>query len=127
MDSKVLRTLAILAGVLALLYVMTDKDVPTSSEQTEQSEEQVAVEETSEEVHSMMEEAEQMPEEIMAEEAEGITEDMMQHAEYQMAEEMSESETMPEMIEQEAEEELTFKPKAEKVVTGYAGDDFASF
>jgi hypothetical protein len=124
MDSKVLRTLAILAGVLALLYVMTDKDVPTTSEQ---SEEQVAVEETSEEVHSMMEEAEHMPEEMMAEEAVGITEDMMQHAEYQMAEEMSESETMPEMMEQEAEEELTFKPKAEKLVTGYAGDDFASF
>lgn len=124
MDSKVLRTLAILAGVLVLLYVMTNKDVPTTSEQ---SEEQIAVEETSEEVHSMMEEAEHMPEEMIAEEAVGTSEDIMQYAEYQMAEEINESETMPEMVEQEAEEELTFKPKAEKVVTAYGGDDFASF
>lgn len=125
MDSKVLRTLAILAGVLVLLYVMTNKDVPTTSEQ---SEEQIAVEETSEEVHSMMEEAEHMPEEMIAEEAVGTSEDIMQYAEYQMAEEINESETMPEMVEEEVEEEeLTFKPKAEKVVTGYGGDDFASF
>ena len=125
MDSKVLTTLAVLVGVLAVLYFVTDSkivtDVKTETASVEETQDQQSSDEkvtevVSEEITEMVSE-EVMP--MSGEEyseinkMEGITEEKLSPRE----------EVSPEITPQE---ELTFQKK-DYNVAGYGGNDYSSF
>tara|TARA_B100000768_G_scaffold181870_1_gene207011 strand:+ start:317 stop:706 length:390 start_codon:yes stop_codon:yes gene_type:complete len=129
MDSKVLTTLAVLVGVLAVLYFVTDSkivtDVKTETASVEETQDQQSSdEEVSEKVTEVVSEeiTEMVSEEVMPmsgeeyseiNKMEGITEEKLSPRE----------EVSPEITPQE---ELTFQKK-DYNVAGYGGNDYSSF
>lgn len=117
MDSKVLTTLAILVGVLAVLYFVTDSKVDS---EVEVRTETVSVEE------SQPEPAEEELTEMQSEEVMPSTNDE-EYSEVNMMEEHHHEEVSEVASEVVApEEELTFQKK-EFSVSGWGGSDYSSF
>lgn len=118
MDSKVLTTLAILVGVLAVLYFVTDSKVDS---EVEVRTETVSVEE------SQAEPAEEELTEMQSEEVMPSTNDD-EYSEVNMMEEEVHHEEVSEVAPEEAapEEELTFQKKQFNV-SGWGGSDYSSF
>ena len=126
MDSKVLTTLAVLVGVLAVLYFITDSKVVA-----EVKTETASVEETQHEQPSGEEVTETVSEEI----TETVSEKVMpvggeEYSEINTMESASEEELSPreEEVQPEinSEEELTFQKK-DYNVSGYGGNDYSTF
>lgn len=102
------QTVAVLLGVLAVIYFFTKDSTPEVSEQSET----VSLMETSEETQVMSENQGQMSESDAEE----------------MGEEMVSEEMGQEMGEEMVSEESEMKPQPKKYnVTGYGGSDFSSF
>ena len=123
MDSKVLTTLAILVGVLAVLYFVTDSK---SDSDVEVRTETVSVEETHDELHHDEEITEMPSEEVLPSggDEEYSEVNMMEETSVEEAPHVEETHHSEEAPQQEAE--LTFQKK-DFNVSGYGGSDYSSF